>query len=81
MPADRYVEVAFLRGDASDGLPGVRGVGEKTARALIQSYGSLDEIVAEPLTKTARQESCERARQPDHCVLALAGPISRLARA
>ena len=47
VPADRYVEFAILRGDASDSLPGVRGVGEKTARALIQSYGSLEEIVAD----------------------------------
>lgn len=45
VPADRYVEFAILRGDASDSLPGVRGVGEKTARALIQAYGSLEEIV------------------------------------
>ena len=45
VPASRYVEFAILRGDASDSLPGVRGVGEKTARALIQAYGSLEEIV------------------------------------
>src|SRR5207248_8924100 len=31
VPADRYAEFAILRGDASDSLPGVRGVGEKTA--------------------------------------------------
>jgi len=47
VPADRYVEFAILRGDASDSLPGVPGVGEKTARALIQAYGSLEEIVAD----------------------------------
>jgi 5'-3' exonuclease len=47
VPADRYVEFAILRGDASDDLPGVRGVGEKTARALVQTYGSLDEMLAE----------------------------------
>ena len=34
VPAARYAEFAILRGDPSDGLPGVRGVGEKTARAL-----------------------------------------------
>ena len=45
VPAARYMEFAILRGDASDGLPGVRGVGEKTARALVQTYGSLDELL------------------------------------
>lgn len=47
VPADRYAEFAILRGDPSDALPGVRGVGEKTARALIQAYGSLEELLAD----------------------------------
>ncbi|MGH2635095.1 MAG: 5'-3' exonuclease [Actinomycetota bacterium] len=47
VPADRYAEFAILRGDPSDDLPGVRGVGEKTARALIQAYDSLDEMLAD----------------------------------
>jgi 5'-3' exonuclease len=50
VPADRYAEFAILRGDPSDGLPGVRGVGEKTARALIESYPSLEEMVADATT-------------------------------
>lgn len=41
----RYVEFAILRGDPSDGLPGVKGVGEKTALALVQTYGSLDAML------------------------------------
>lgn len=45
VPAGRYAEFAILRGDPSDGLPGVRGVGDKTARALIQTYGSLAELL------------------------------------
>lgn len=45
VPADRYVDFAILRGDPSDGLPGVRGVGEKTARALVLAYPSLDELM------------------------------------
>jgi len=47
VPAARYSEFAILRGDASDGLPGVRGVGEKTARALVQTYGSLEEMLTD----------------------------------
>ncbi|HVR31350.1 MAG TPA: DNA polymerase I [Acidimicrobiia bacterium] len=40
----QYVEYAALRGDTSDNLPGVPGVGEKTAAKLIASYGSLEGI-------------------------------------
>jgi 5'-3' exonuclease len=47
VPAFRYAEFAILRGDPSDGLPGVRGVGEKTARALVQTYGSLEELLTD----------------------------------
>jgi 5'-3' exonuclease len=36
-----YADMAVLRGDASDGLPGVSGIGEKTAARLIERYGSL----------------------------------------
>lgn len=36
-----YAEMAILRGDTSDGLPGVKGIGEKTAAALIEEFGSL----------------------------------------
>lgn len=50
VPADRagaaYAELAVLRGDPSDGLPGVKGVGEKTASALLQQYGSLAAVRA-----------------------------------
>ncbi len=41
----RYAEFAILRGDPSDGLPGVKGVGEKTALAFVQAYPSLGAIM------------------------------------
>ena len=41
---DQYLEYASLRGDNSDNLPGVPGVGEKTAARLIASYGSLEAV-------------------------------------
>jgi 5'-3' exonuclease len=46
VPAAGYADLAALRGDPSDGLPGVAGVGEKTAARLVDRYGSLDAIVA-----------------------------------
>jgi 5'-3' exonuclease len=44
--AAQYADFASLRGDPSDGLPGVPGVGEKTAATLLGSYGSLDALLA-----------------------------------
>jgi 5'-3' exonuclease len=41
-----YAELALLRGDPSDGLPGVPGVGEKTAATLLAQHGSLEGILA-----------------------------------
>jgi 5'-3' exonuclease len=46
VPAAGYADFAALRGDPSDGLPGVPGVGEKTAARLISRYGSLAAILA-----------------------------------
>ena len=47
IPAAAYVDYATLRGDASDGLPGVAGIGEKTAATLLTSYGNLEGILTE----------------------------------
>ncbi|HJQ94361.1 MAG TPA: 5'-3' exonuclease H3TH domain-containing protein, partial [Acidimicrobiia bacterium] len=44
---DQYVEYAALRGDTSDNLPGVPGVGEKTATKLVAEHGSLEGIYAD----------------------------------
>jgi 5'-3' exonuclease len=44
VPPQAYADFAALRGDPSDGLPGVPGVGEKTAAALLTAYGSLDGV-------------------------------------
>ena len=41
-----YADMAVLRGDASDGLPGVPGIGEKTAAALVARYGDLAGVLA-----------------------------------
>jgi 5'-3' exonuclease len=46
VPPDRYVDLAILRGDPSDGLPGVAGVGEKTAARLVADHPDLDALLA-----------------------------------
>jgi len=46
IPGRAYADFATLRGDPSDGLPGVPGVGEKTAAALIAKHGTLEKVVA-----------------------------------
>jgi 5'-3' exonuclease len=46
VPGRGYADFAVLRGDPSDGLPGVKGVGEKSAAALVTKFGSLDAMVA-----------------------------------
>ena len=42
----RIIDLKALMGDASDNIPGVKGIGEKTALKLLQEYGSLDNIYA-----------------------------------
>ena len=46
---ERYVDFSVLRGDPSDGLPGVKGVGEKSAARLIADFASLEALVGAAL--------------------------------
>lgn len=46
IPPQAYADYALLRGDPSDGLPGVTGVGAKTAAALVSEFGTLEKILA-----------------------------------
>ena len=61
----KYPEYAALRGDPSDNLPGVPGVGEKTAAKLINEYGDLDGIFAnlDELTPKLRSNLAEHEAQ------------------
>ncbi len=43
---EQFIDYKALRGDPSDNIPGVKGVGEKTARDLLTTYGSLDGVYA-----------------------------------
>ncbi len=55
---DKVIEVLGLMGDASDNIPGVKGVGEKTAIALIKEYGTIDNLYAniDKITKPKLKE-------------------------
>ncbi|HVF03345.1 MAG TPA: 5'-3' exonuclease H3TH domain-containing protein [Frankiaceae bacterium] len=48
IPGKAYADFALLRGDPSDGLPGVPGIGEKTAAALVTKYGSVAALLDAP---------------------------------
>lgn len=46
IPAEHYADFAVLRGDPSDGLPGVAGIGEKTAAAIISRFGAIEDVLS-----------------------------------
>jgi 5'-3' exonuclease len=80
VPAHHYADFAALRGDPSDGLPGVAGIGEKTAAGLVARFGGLDEIVAalgDPAAPYASGVRAKLAAATDY--LAAAGPVVRVA--
>ena len=45
IPGDRYALFAMIRGDASDGLPGIKGIGEKGAGLIANSFSSMQEVI------------------------------------
>jgi 5'-3' exonuclease len=57
-----YADLALLRGDPSDGLPGVPGVGEKTAARLLEAYGDLAGIMAAAADPLSRITPAQRKR-------------------
>src|SRR6058998_459905 len=62
IPGRAYGDFALLRGDPSDGLPGVPGIGEKTAAALIARHGSLAAVLASRSLPPAVARRIEAAR-------------------
>src|SRR5439155_11754456 len=45
LPPSKYLDYVALKGDASDNIPGVPGIGEKTASKLVQDYGSVEGVL------------------------------------
>jgi 5'-3' exonuclease len=67
IPGDRYALFAMIRGDSSDGLPGIRGIGEKGAANIANQFSSLGEVMKaaetndERLTANIRKKLLESA--------------------
>ena len=82
VPAARYADFAALRGDPSDGLPGVPGVGEKTAARLVARYGGLDAHRRRRSTTPppASLPGCGPSWPPPRDYLAVAPTVVRVAR-
>jgi 5'-3' exonuclease len=82
IPGRAYADFAVLRGDPSDGLPGVKGIGEKTAAALVSRFGSIEGVLAaldgggEDGFPSGARAKLEAARD----YLAVAPAVSRVVR-
>lgn len=75
-----YAELALLRGDPSDGLPGVAGIGEKTAASLLARFGSLSAIQAaadDPKSSLSKAHRTKLLAAADY--IAAAEPVVRVA--
>ena len=78
---EAYLDMSVLRGDTSDGLPGVKGIGDKTAAQLIEAFGSLAGLRAavaggDPSIRGARRLNLEAAS----AYLDVAPTVVRVAR-
>ncbi|MBS1869926.1 MAG: hypothetical protein JSS99_09705 [Actinobacteria bacterium] len=60
VPPELVPDFIALRGDPSDGLPGARGIGEKTAADLLARHGSLEAALARPIGETPRVQGALR---------------------
>ncbi|MCX4450113.1 5'-3' exonuclease [Streptomyces sp. NBC_01789] len=75
-----YVDLALLRGDPSDGLPGVPGIGEKTAAKLLDAFGDLAGIMAAVDDPAAKLTASQRRRLDEaRAYVAVAPKVVRVA--
>lgn len=81
IPACAYPDFAVLRGDPSDGIPGVPGVGPKTAARLIEAHGSIEQILGAASRPDGGVAPGLRAKLHDAIdYLAVAGEVVRVVR-
>ena len=73
VPASGYVDFAVLRGDPSDGLPGVKGIGDKSAAQLVERYGDLEGMLLAASDPGSTMSASLRSK--------LSGSVDYLARA
>ena len=61
VPPEKFVDIQALMGDSTDNIPGVPGIGEKTAVALVQQFGGLEEVLAstEEIKRPKQRENIE----------------------
>ena len=72
VPPGKVADLLALAGDPSDNVPGVPGIGEKTASELIREFGSLDAVLAHPeRLKGARREKIEKGADAARLALRL----------
>lgn len=71
IPGRAYKDFAVLRGDPSDGLPGVRGIGQKLAAELITRHGSIEEVIAAAESDTPGVAIAKVRRELDYVRRAL----------
>lgn len=73
IPGTTYGEFAILRGDPSDGLPGIPGIGDKTAAQMVKRYGSVEKMLEAGVFR--KQEHADYLRK----ALKVVPPVSNLA--
>jgi 5'-3' exonuclease len=62
IPGERYALYAMIRGDASDGLPGIRGIGEKGAAVIAQKFQSMSDVIDAALSEHHELASTHRKK-------------------
>lgn len=82
VPGRRYADFAILRGDPSDGLPGLRGVGSVTAAGMIRRYGDVAGVLRERQLSESDRRYLEHAMRvvPPVPDLPISAPAGRRAR-
>lgn len=79
VPGRLYADMSLMRGDSSDGLPGVPGVGEKTAAGLVTTFGGIQQVMAAAADESSSlQPGVRRKLTEAAAYVAAADPVVRL---